>query len=100
MSDDRGAAFFAGVVYSGGAALLAGILVFSMFPSAAVSSVPVRYPELPDSPRCPDLSVPPPPGIDPPACDGDDGGRGWRLGHMGDRARDCLKPGGGRPWCR
>jgi len=26
--------------------------------------------------------------------------KGWEKGRMSDRAKDCQKPGLGRPWCR
>ena len=85
---------FATILFGGGGAALI-ILALVLAPTVVPPTGTVRYPELPDSPQCSRLSVPSPPGINPPACDD-----GWQADHMSDVAKNCAKPGHGRPWCR
>ena len=57
------------------------LLVVSVIPRASITSVgPIDGPHTPDD-------------------NDDDREHGWEQMRMSDRAKDCTKPGLGRPWC-
>ena len=86
---------FATILFGGGGAALI-ILALVLAPTVVSPTGTVRYPELP----CPNFFVPSPPNIDPPTCDDGHSHYGWEAGYMNDAAKDCARPGHGRPWCR
>ena len=76
------------ILFSGVIGLVLGLVLAGVFAPIHLAAGPVKNPDLPDAP------VPPPEPIQPGHH------HGWEAGHMSDIAKNCAKPGDGRPWCR